>query len=144
MRSVIANRLADNGQLWTELFAYENSGTYNNQVRQSEKKKKAIQTLKLNAVSVDGDRYKAIYSRTTNSIWNSLDYRTNPWLHPKVPGPFVHLRPKFNSPYAALMSAQFLPQRDTGHLTTFLTLRKFITLVDIPMVLVREQPSISV
>lgn len=31
MRSVIANRLADNGKDWTEFFAMYNSGTYNNQ-----------------------------------------------------------------------------------------------------------------
>ena len=31
IRSVVANRLASNGQAWCELFTDFNSGTYNNQ-----------------------------------------------------------------------------------------------------------------
>ena len=31
LRNVVANRLASNGQNWTEIFSQYNSGTYNNQ-----------------------------------------------------------------------------------------------------------------
>ena len=30
LRNVVANRLASNGQNWTEIFSQYNSGTYNN------------------------------------------------------------------------------------------------------------------
>ena len=59
-RNVIANRLADSGEEWTDLFGQYNSGTYNNQF-----------------MIVD---YKTVQKRhkTQRSVrWTALGYRTN-------------------------------------------------------------------